>query len=62
MVGALVDAKVDVIVLDSAHGHSENVLHSLRMIKEKYPELQVIAGNVATGEGTRDLIEANRWR
>ncbi len=53
-VGALVDAKVDVIVLDSAHGHSENVLHSLRMIKEKYPELQVIAGNVAT----RDLIEA----
>ena len=57
-VGALVDAKVDVIVLDSAHGHSENVLHSLRMIKEKYPELQVIAGNVATGEGTRDLIEA----
>lgn len=57
-VGALVDAKVDVVVLDSAHGHSENVLRSLRMIKEKYPELQVIAGNVATGEGTRDLINA----
>ena len=57
-VGALVDAKVDVVVLDSAHGHSENVLRCLRMIKEKYPDLQVIAGNVATGEGTRDLIEA----
>ena len=57
-VAALVDAKVDVIVLDSAHGHSENVLRCLRMIKEKYPDLQVIAGNVATGEGTRALIEA----
>ena len=57
-VGALVDAKVDVIVLDSAHGHSENVLRGLRMIKEKYPDLDVIAGNVATGEGTKALIEA----
>ncbi len=57
-VGALVDAKVDVVVLDSAHGHSENVLRCLRMIKEKYPDLQVIAGNVATGEGTRDLINS----
>ena len=57
-VGALVDAKVDVIVLDSAHGHSENVLRCLRMIKEKFPEVQVIAGNVATGDGTRALIEA----
>jgi len=57
-VEALVAAKVDVIVLDSAHGHSENVLKCLKMIKEKYPELQVIAGNVATGEGTRALIEA----
>ncbi len=56
-VGALVDAKVDV-VLDSAHGHSQNVLNCLNIIKEKYPELQVIAGNVATGEGTRALIEA----
>ena len=49
---------MDVIVLDSAHGHSENVLRCLRMIKEKYPDVQVIAGNVATGEGTKDLIEA----
>ena len=57
-VAALVDAKVDVIVLDSAHGHSENVLRCVRMIKEKYPDLQVIAGNVATGQATKDLIEA----
>ena len=57
-VGALVDAKVDVVVLDCAHGHSENVLRCLRMIKEKYPDLQVIAGNVATGAGTKALIES----
>ncbi|MDE5866742.1 MAG: IMP dehydrogenase, partial [Lachnospiraceae bacterium] len=57
-VGALIDAKVDVIVLDSAHGHSENVLKCLRMIKEKYPDIQVIAGNVATGEATKALIDA----
>ena len=49
---------ITVIVLDSAHGHSENVLRCLRMIKEAYPDLQVIAGNVATGEATRALIEA----
>ena len=55
---ALVDAKVDVIVLDSAHGHSQNVLNCVRMIKEAYPDLQVIAGNVATGQATKDLIEA----
>ena len=54
----LIAAKVDVVVLDSAHGHSENVLKCLRMIKEKYPDLQVIAGNVATGAGTKALIEA----
>ena len=55
---ALVNAKVDVVVLDSAHGHSANVLNCVKMIKEKYPDLQVIAGNVATGEATRALIEA----
>ena len=58
ILAALVAAKVDVIVLDSAHGHSQNVLNCVKMIKEAYPELQVIAGNVATGEGARALIEA----
>lgn len=57
-VEALVNAKVDVIVLDSAHGHSANVLRCVKMIKEAYPEVQVIAGNVATGEATKALIEA----
>ena len=57
-VDALVGAKVDIVVLDSAHGHSENVINCLKMVKDKYPDLQVIAGNVATGEGTRALIEA----
>ena len=57
-VEALVNAKVDVIVLDSAHGHSANVLRCVRMIKEKFPDLQVIAGNVATAEATKALIEA----
>lgn len=57
-VAALVKAKVDVVVLDSAHGHSQNVLNCVKMIKETYPDLPVIAGNVATGEGTRALIEA----
>ena len=57
-VDALVKVGVDVVVLDSAHGHSANVLRCVKMIKEKYPELQLIAGNVATGEGTRALIEA----
>lgn len=57
-VDALVKAKVDVIVLDSAHGHSINVIHCVKMIKEKYPNLQLIAGNVATGDAAKDLIEA----
>ena len=57
-VDALVKAKVDVIVLDSAHGHSANVIRCVKMVKEKYPELQVIAGNVATADATRALIEA----
>ena len=57
-VDALVKAKVDVIVIDSAHGHSANIFKTLRQIKAKYPDLQVIAGNVATGAATRDLIEA----
>ena len=57
-VDALVEVKVDVIVLDSAHGHSANVIRTARMIKDKYPNLQIIAGNVATGDGVKDLIEA----
>ena len=57
-VAALVAAKVDVVVLDSAHGHSQNVMNCVKMIKEAYPDLQVIAGNVATGEATKALIEA----
>ena len=57
-VDALVAVHVDVIVIDSAHGHSKNILNTVKEIKAKYPELQVIAGNVATGEGTKALIEA----
>lgn len=57
-VKALVEAKVDVIVIDSAHGHSANIFNTLKMIKAEFPDLQVIAGNVATGDATRDLIEA----
>ncbi|MBP2017084.1 IMP dehydrogenase [Symbiobacterium terraclitae] len=56
--GALVDAGVDVLVLDSAHGHSAGIIEVLRRVKASFPNVQVIAGNVATPEGTRDLIEA----
>ncbi len=54
----LVKAHVDVVVLDSAHGHSANVLKCVSMLKEKFPDLQIIAGNVATGEATEALIKA----
>ena len=57
-VDALVKAKVDCVVVDSAHGHSANILNAVRSIKEKYPDLDVIAGNVATGAATKALIEA----
>lgn len=57
-VEALVNAKVDAIVIDSAHGHSANVLRCVKMVKDAFPELQVIAGNVATAEATEDLIKA----
>ena len=56
-VAALVTAKVDVIVIDSAHGHSRNILNAVKEIKAAYPDLQVIAGNVATGEATKALID-----
>jgi IMP dehydrogenase len=52
----LVAKKVDVLVVDSAHGHSERVMDAVRTIKEKFPEVDLIAGNVATFEGARDLI------
>ena len=57
-VTALVNAKVDCIVIDSAHGHSKNIITTLKEIKAAYPDLQVIVGNVATGEATKALIEA----
>ncbi|MBL1217533.1 MAG: IMP dehydrogenase [Planctomycetes bacterium] len=57
-VAALVAVEVDVIVVDTAHGHSSNVLNSVRDIKSQFPDLQVIAGNIATTEAAQDLIEA----
>lgn len=57
-VEALYKAGVDVITVDTAHGHSFGVLDAVRTIKKAYPDIQVIAGNVATAEATRDLIEA----
>ncbi len=56
--GALIGAGVDVLVLDSAHGHSANIIRSVAKVKEAFPDCQLIAGNVATGEATRDLINA----
>lgn len=57
-VEALVKANVDVITVDTAHGHSKNVVAAIKDIKEKYPDLQIIAGNIATAEAAKDLIEA----
>ena len=57
-VAALVDAKVDVIAVDTAHGHSVGVINMVKEIKKKFPDVQLIAGNVATAEATRELIEA----
>ena len=57
-VAALVDARVDAIVVDTAHGHSKFVIDMVRTIKKNYPDLDVIAGNVATAEAVKDLIEA----
>ena len=54
---ALVDAKVDVLVVDTAHGHSEGVLGMVATLREAFPEVQLIAGNVATGSGAQALIE-----
>jgi len=57
-VKALVDAGVDVLSIDSAHGHQDNIVNIVSKIKNAYPNVDVIAGNVATAEGTRDLIKA----
>jgi IMP dehydrogenase len=55
---ALVAAGADVLVVDIAHGHSEHALHATRQVKDAFPHVQLVAGNVATAEGTRDLAEA----
>ena len=54
----LIEAGVDVVVVDTAHGHSQGVINTVKKLREQYPEIDIIAGNVATGEATRDLIEA----
>jgi IMP dehydrogenase len=56
-VKSLIEAGVDVLVVDTAHGHSKAVLDTIRSIKKKYPDIQLVGGNVATGEGTLDLIK-----
>lgn len=57
-VAALIEAGVDVLVVDTAHGHSKNVLDRVRSIKSKYPDVQVIGGNIATGDAAKALVEA----
>lgn len=57
-IALLVEAGVDVLLIDTSHGHSEGVLERVRTVRENYPELQIIAGNVATAEGARDLADA----
>lgn len=57
-VEALYNANVDVVVVDTAHGHSQGVINTVKEIKEAYPDLNLIAGNVATSEATRELFEA----
>lgn len=55
---ALVDVRVDVVVVDTAHGHSKGVIDTIKQIREIYPEIQIVAGNIATGQAAKDLIEA----
>ena len=57
-IDALVNAGVNVLVIDSAHGHSKGIIERVELIKKDYPELQLIAGNVATGAGALKLVEA----
>jgi IMP dehydrogenase len=57
-VEALINARVDIITLDTAHGHSDGVINAIKMIKKEFPDCQIIAGNIATGDATLDLIKA----
>jgi len=57
-VEALVEAGIDVVVVDTAHGHSQGVINRVRSIKQRYPDVQIIAGNIATGEGATALVDA----
>ena len=54
----LVRARVDAMVIDTAHGHTESVISAARKIKSRFPEVDLVAGNIATAEATRDLISA----
>ncbi|MBQ7095727.1 MAG: IMP dehydrogenase [Clostridia bacterium] len=56
--GALINAGVDVLVLDSAHGHSANIMKTIKLVKENFPGIQLVAGNIATAEAAEDLIDA----
>ena len=56
-VGSLVDAGVDVVVVDTAHGHAERVLQQIRQVRQQYPNVEIIAGNVATGEAALELAD-----
>ncbi len=56
--GALIEAGVDVLVLDSAHGHSANIMKTIKLVKDAFPGIQLIAGNIATAEAAEDLIDA----
>ncbi len=56
--GALINAGVDVLVLDSAHGHSANIMKTIKLVKENFPGIQLIAGNIATAQAAEDLIDA----
>jgi IMP dehydrogenase len=55
---ALINSRVDAIVIDTAHGHSSRVIEAVKKVKAKFPEMEIIAGNVATGEATKELIKA----
>lgn len=57
-VAALVNAGVDVVVVDTAHGHSQGVLDKVKWVKQNFPELQIIGGNIATAEAAKDLVKA----